>query len=190
MKFIKSYKIFESTNLELKQKLSSFDINHYILNEDGSIDCDQNVNLNSLDLIEIPFKFNKISGYFGLHHNKLTSLKNCAKYIAHDFHCHYNKLLSLEYGPEYVGYSYYCDHNQLTTLKGCIDEVYGYFNCCDNKLSSLEFCPMQVEGAFNCSNNQLAELDRSPFIRGNLYCYGMFKIEPKFNGSCENLIWV
>ena len=189
MKFIKSYRIFESTNLTLDKELKEFNITKYSLNEDGSIDCDQHVDLFNRDLDEIPFNFNRINGNFNISQNDLPSLKNCPKYIDGWFTCHFNRLSSLEFGPEYVGENYYCYNNKLTTLKGCVDEVYGYFDCSNNLLTSLEFCPMQVEGEFNCSRNKLTELDFSPFVRKNLFCKGMFKSEPEFFGHCENLVW-
>ncbi len=189
MKHIKSYKIFESIDLELEKELKRFKITDYILNENGSIDCNQSVNLTGHELNNIPFDFNKINGNFDINDNNLTSLKNCPKHISGWFGCSYNKLTSLEYGPGYVGDHYLCSHNKLITLKGCTDEIYDNFNCAVNQLKSLEFCPMQVEGYFNCSYNLLTELDRSPFIRKNLFCSGMFKTKPEFNGSCENLFW-
>ncbi len=184
MKFVKDIK-----NFVLDRKLKSYKIIDYTINEDGSIDCNQDVRLSSRDLIEIPLKFNNVNGHFNIVFNKLKTLKNCPKYIGGYFDCTLNDLTSLEYGPEYVGSSYLCDNNRLETLKGCVDEVYGRFSCQSNQLISLEFCPMQVEGHFDCSNNKLVELDRSPFIRRNLYCKRMFKSEPIFNGSCQNLIW-
>ncbi len=190
MKFLKSYKIFESSNLELEKQLNVYNIEDYIINEDGSIDANQEVHLYNKNLTEIPFKFNKVNDYFNIAHNQLTSLKNCPKYIDIWFVCSDNKLTSLEFGPEYVGHDYICHHNKLKTLKGCIEEVYGYFDCHNNKLTTLEFCPMEVEGSFNCSNNKLTELDKSPFIRSSLYCRGMFKTEPEFFGHCKNLIWI
>ncbi len=189
MKFIKSYKIFESTNLELDKELKEYVIYNYTLNEDGSIDCNQNIGLAYQKLNIIPFNFNKIEGYFSIINNNLTSLKNCPKYISEWFECSSNNLTSLEYGPEYVGGSYYCMNDQLITLKGCVDVVEGDFSCKNNLLVSLEYCPMEVDGKFDCSFNKLTELDRSPFIRGKLYCQDMFTKEPEFNGSCQELIW-
>ncbi len=189
MKFIKSYKIFESSNSELEQKLKKFNIKEYIINEDGSIDCNQQVHLYGNKLNEIPIKFNKINDYFDISNNNLKSLKNCPYYIEGYLRCSYNKLESLEFGPEYVGNNYWCDHNRLVTLKGCIDEVYDDFICSYNKLTSLEFCPMEVEGSFNCSYNKLEYLDRSPMIKRDLWCRGMFETKPEFTGSCQELIW-
>ncbi len=195
MKYLKSYKIYESIDLDLDEKLKKFYITKYSINENGSIDCYQNVILSNIILStldisnKIPFKFNKVFGYFDISNIQLTSMNNCANYIAGSFYCSENKLTSLEYGPEYVGGSYACDHNKLETLNGCVDEVYGDFYCSDNQLTSLEFCPMQVDGDFFCSNNKLEYLDRSPFIKGDLFCCDMFKSEPEFTGSCNKLIW-
>ena len=189
MKHIKSYKIFESTDIDLDKELKKFKITKYTLNEDGSIDCDQDVSLDYRNLTKIPFKFNRINGYFTVARNELISLKNCPKYVGGSFDCYYNQLTSLEFGPEYVGGGYYCYTNKLVTLKGCVDEVYGDFDCSSNELTSLEFCPMQVEEDFFCSYNKLTELDFSPFVRKNLYCQYMFKSKPEFTGHCENLIW-
>lgn len=189
MKHIKSYKIFESTNLDLDKILKKFDISDYTLNDDGSIDINQDVYI-SKNISEINLNFNKIYGHFSIANNHLLSLANCPKYIDGLFDCSSNQIESLEFGPEYVGGSYGCDHNKLETLNGCVDEVYGDFNCHNNKLTSLEFCPMEIEGTFNCSDNNLTELDRSPFVRGNLWCYGMFKTKPIFNGDCKHVEWL
>ncbi len=189
MKYIKSYKIFESKDLELDKELKRFKITDYILNEDGSIDCNQNISIPSNFYNMIKINFNKVNGFFNIYDNSLTTLKNCPKYIDRWFDCSLNGLTTLEYGPEYVGGNYNCSHNKLITLKGCIEEVYGNFDCANNLLTNLEFCPMEVDGHFNCSNNKLIELDKSPFIRKNLYCEGMFKTEPEFTGSCQELIW-
>ncbi len=186
MKFIKSYKIFESIDKKLSKKLEKYGIENYIINSNGSIDCNQDVAITSNKII---FNFNRINGKFDISCGKLLSLKNCPNYINNDFDCSFNELISLENGPEYVGNDYLCYHNKLTTLKGCIEEVYGGFYCHNNKLTSLEFCPMDVNGNFHCSNNKLEYLDRSPLIKGNLDCRGMFKTKPEFNGHCEELIW-
>ncbi len=184
MKFIKDIK-----NFGLSRKLKDFGVTEYALNEDGSVDINENIYLNGRRLNKIPFKSNRVNGYFDISRNQLTSLKNCPKYISDKFDCSLNGLISLEFGPEYVGKGYWCCHNKLETLKGCVSEVYGNFHCFKNKLTSLEFCPMEVEGDFNCSDNQLTELDMSPFVRDTLYCTGMFNSEPEFNGSCKKLIW-
>ncbi len=189
MKFIKSYQIFESTDYKLKRELEKCFIYKYTLNEDGSVDCNQYVNLWGKKITAIPFKFNKIDGDFSITGNELAELKNCPKNIIGNFSCSLNKLTSLEYGPEYVDKSYNCSGNQLITLKGCIDMVYGDFYCQNNLLTSLEFCPMQVDGKFDCSDNKLEYIDKPIFIKGNLWCLGMFKTSPEFNGSCKNLIW-
>ncbi len=190
MKFLKSYKIFESKNLELEKKLDKLQVIHYTINEDGSIDVDDDVYLDSENFGDtLPFNFNKINGLFTIHGNELKTLKNCPKYIGSDFDCSENKLKSLEFAPEYVGKNYFCNNNELATLNGCIEEVHGNFECNNNLLTSLEFCPMDIDGDFDCSFNNLEYLDRSPLVKRDFICLGMFKSKPEFTGSCENLYW-
>ncbi len=50
-----------------------YGISNYSINEDMSVSVDGDVFLYKMDLIEIPIKFKKVSGYFdcscnGLHH--------------------------------------------------------------------------------------------------------------------------
>ncbi len=189
MRYIKSYKIFESIDLELGKELEKFNITKYSINEDGSIDVDGIVDFGSKNLNKIPFNFNRVSNYFDVNDNKLTSLKNCPVQIDEWFGCGNNKLTSLEFGPEYIGSEYFCSNNELITLNGCIEEVHGNFECNDNKLTTLEFCPMEIGGDFDCSGNKLEYLDRSPMIKGTLFCYDMFDEKPEFNGSCRKLCW-
>ncbi len=201
MKYLKSYKIFESIIIDLENELGKYGISEFIVNENGTLDIQGSVSMHHFKFNEIPFNFNKITGSFNINGNNLILLKHCPKYIGSWFNCSKNKLTSLEYGPEYVGDTYICSHNKLITLNGCVQEIhngkyiaantsFGGFDCSYNQLTSLEFCPMEVNGDFDCSYNQLVELDRSPFVRGNLWCYGMFKTKPIFNGDCKHVEWL
>ena len=80
-------------------------------NPDGSYDVDGNVRLQYMNLTEIPFKFNKVTGHFYCNNNELTSLKNSPIYVGMDFVCFKNNLTSLEGCPKEVGGDFYCDHN-------------------------------------------------------------------------------
>ena len=75
MKHLKTYKIFESVdNSQLIKELEKFNINNYIINNDGTIDVKDDVNLSSKVLTKIPFKFGIVTGDFAFFDNKLTSL--------------------------------------------------------------------------------------------------------------------
>ena len=138
MKYLKDYKLFESINeAEIHQVCKKYSISNYTINNEGSIDVDGNVYLNSEGLTRLPVKFRNISGYFNCFNNKLTSLEG---------------------SPTSVGGYFDCDNNNLTSLLGAPDEVGDHFYCSYNKLTNLEGAPSQVGGGFYCFNNQLTSL--------------------------------
>ena len=116
--------------------LDKYDVKSYTLVPDEKygfvVDVNGDVNLSFKELINIPIKFNKISGSFYYYNNKLTSL---------------------EFSCQTVGGNFYCSDNQLTFFEFCPQAVRGSFNCHNNQLTSLEFCPQKVEGIFYCKNN-------------------------------------
>jgi len=82
---------------------AQYKIKSYTINPDRSIDVNGNVFLYDRKLKELPLIFNKVSGFFDISHNNLTSLKGTPKYVGGSFNMSYNKLLSLEDAPEYIG---------------------------------------------------------------------------------------
>ena len=81
---------------EIHNICNEYDIDNYTINPDGSIDVDDNVNLNYRDLTKIPIKFNKVSGNFDCFRNQLTSLEGCPKEVGGYFSCSNNKLSTLD----------------------------------------------------------------------------------------------
>lgn len=100
---------------KIKTFCKEFKIKQYTINDDLSIDVQQNVDLK--DLYRIPIKFGKVDGWFHTNHCRLETLENSPHTVLGDFRCDYNHLSSLEFAPKYVGGSFACDHNQLTTLE-------------------------------------------------------------------------
>ena len=125
-----------------------YNITNYTVNDDGSIDVNDNVYLWGLDLVELPLTFNKVRGSFDCASNRLTSLKG---------------------SPKWVGGSFTCSSNKLTTLKGCPRWVGGWFHCYKNQLTSLEFSPDYVAGGFNCKSNKLTDNYCETEILGYFY---------------------
>jgi hypothetical protein len=115
-----------------------YGIRNYTINDDFSIDVDDDVYLNNSGIPEIPLIFNKVSEGFYCDVNILTSLKGSPKWVGGDFDCDRNSLTTLEGGPEYVGGAFLCRDNKLTTLEGAPKYVRGVFNCCDNPLISID----------------------------------------------------
>jgi hypothetical protein len=125
-----------------------YGIENYTINPDGTIDVDGNVDLLSKGLTELPLRFNKVSG---------------------DFCCHDNKLTTLKGSPRWVGKNFYCDKNELTDLKFCPKNISGVFFCYNNRLTSLEYSPDYVGSDFDCCDNQLTDNFCETEIRGDFY---------------------
>jgi hypothetical protein len=173
MKYIKKYKIFESSS-NIDEICNKYGIENYTINEDGSIDVEGNVNLNDrVVLSELPIKFGNVGGNFNCSGNKLTSLEGSPKSVGGNFNCSGNKLTSLEGSPKSVGGNFNCSRNKLTSLEGSPKSVGGGFYCSGNKLTSLEGSPKSVGGGFYCDDNQLVSLEGSPkSVGGGFYCDG------------------
>jgi hypothetical protein len=146
---MKHLKLFENFN-DIHSICEKYNIVNYTINEDGSIDVDEDVDLSYRGLTKLPLEFRNVSG---------------------NFKCIYNKLTSLEGSPQSVGGGFYCYSNQLTSLEGCPQEVDGDFNCSENKLISLEGGPQSVGNSFDCSYNKLISLEGYPnHLGGDFYC--------------------
>ena len=152
MKHIKPYKIFESnspnfptTREEVIQVCEKYEIENYTINDDLSIDVDDNVHLGFKMLEYLPLKFNYVSGGFG---------------------CYENKLISLEGSPQILDGSFLCFENELKSLEGSPSVVNGNFICYENELESLEGCPQILDGDFSCSDNKLKDLEHFPEVNG------------------------
>ncbi len=137
-------KLFEQFNneQEIRDICREYGIEHYIINSDGSVDVMDSVRLYDLDLEKIPLKFGKISSYFDVSKNKLTSLEGFPKEVYSDIMIYRNK---------------------LTSLVGLPDIIYDIINCSDNKLTSLEGLPMEAKGLY-CSNNKITTLKGAPMV--------------------------
>jgi len=180
MKHIKPYKIFESnspnfptTREGVIQVCEKYEIKNYTINDDLSIDVDDNVHLGFKMLEYLPLKFNYVSGDFYCNNNELKTLEGCPQTVNGVFSCHHNQLKTLEGCPQTLDGDFNCSENKLKTLEGSPQTVGGYFACYDNGLKTLEGSPQTVNGNFNCSYNELKTLEGSPqTVNGNFFCFG------------------
>ena len=180
---MKSYKEFirESIKESIKESIESicekYDITNYIINSDGSIDVDGNVDLDKLELFRIPLKFRNVTenfncsgGYFNCFNNKLTTLEGAPQTVGGDFYCNDNKLTTLKGSPKSVGGNFECSGNQLTSLEYGPESVGGNFDCHSNQLTSLEGLP-EIGGYINCRRNQIIDFRGvSEFFEGSFFC--------------------
>ena len=100
----------QTNNAEIEAWCEEMGIRNYTINSQGEIDVDGNVDLDDIDIEELPYKFGIVTGGFDIDHCKnLISLKNC---------------------PDKVGLYFSCsDCAQLVSLEGCPKEVGGHFYC-------------------------------------------------------------
>jgi hypothetical protein len=144
-------------------------VGEWKLNSNGEVDVKLSVNMNDMNLTEIPVKFGKVTGYFDCGGNKLTSLEFAPTSVVGSFYCRHNELTSLEFAPTSVGGYFYCSSNQLTSLEFAPTTVRGGFYCNNNQLTSLEFAPTNVGGWFECSSNELTSLEFAPTSVGEYF---------------------
>ena len=159
-------KLFEQFNneQEIHEICKEYLIENYTINNDGSIDVNDNVYLYNKGFTKLPIRFNKVSGNFLISDNKLTTLNGCPKEVGGYFSCKHNCITSLKGGPKEVGRFFECTYNELTSLGGSPTEVGGNFNCYGNQLVTLEGSPKYVRGSFSCFNNPLKTLKGIPTI--------------------------
>ena len=105
-----------TTKQSIKEWLDRMSIENYTINDDLTVDVDGDVYINDENLITIPFKFNKINGYFDCSFNNLTSLKGSPTTINGRFYCNNNELTTLEYCPTTINGEFYCDNNNLEDI--------------------------------------------------------------------------
>ncbi|MCK9475607.1 MAG: hypothetical protein M0R46_06805 [Candidatus Muirbacterium halophilum] len=140
MKYIRTFN--ESTNTsEIEAICEKYYIKNYIINEDGSIDVNGNVNLKRNNLRVLPLKIRNVNGNFNCAYNKLTNLNGYPQHVDEGFSCDNNQLTNLISAPQYVGGYFSCEDNQLTSLEGAPKRVYGDFFCRNNKLKNIDYLP-------------------------------------------------
>ena len=122
-------------------------IKDYTINNDKSIDVDNDVILHAMNLDIIPLNFNKVNGIFDCSLNNLKSLKGAPNQANGDFYCANNNLESLKYAPEHIS---------------------GTFHCNDNGLTSLKYSPKIIEGNFYFINNEIATFEYFPKVKKNI----------------------
>ena len=132
------------TNIEnIKDWCEEMGIQKYTINSKGEIDVNGNVILDAKGIVELPYKFGKVEGFFDVGDNKnLISLKNCPTYVKNYMRCnHCHNLYSLKGCPQEVGWTFYCNGNiNIKSLEGCPEKVGGNFYCkgCKRKFTEKE----------------------------------------------------
>ena len=156
-----SKKYLDELNVEqlmIDEICKKYVIKDYIINPDGSIDVDDNVNLYNYRLTKLPLKFNRVNGWFDCSDNNLISLKGSPKEVSVFFDCSNNNLITLEGSPIEINGSFYCNNNNLTSFEYIPKIIRGDFYCRFNNIKSFEYFPRFVKGDFWCDNNPIYEV--------------------------------
>ncbi len=166
-------KLFEQFNSEQEiiDICKEYGIEHYIINSDGSVDVMDSVRLYDLDLEKIPLKFGKISSYFDLSKNKLTSLEGFPKEVYSDIMIYKNKLTSLVGLPDIIYDIINCSYNKLTSLEGLPMEAKGLY-CSNNKITTLKGAPMVIDGDLDLRSNPISIIDVSIEVKRDIALRG------------------
>lgn len=99
---------------QIDQVCAQYNITKYIINNDGTIDVNQNISISHRGLTQLPFRINKMVGYLDCSNNELTTLEGCPYDIYGAFHCNNNQITSLAFCPTIVcGGFLYVDRNPL-----------------------------------------------------------------------------
>lgn len=179
IEFINEKNQFFDSQEKIKIWLKKRNIDDYIINEDLSVDVNDNVELTGRITKELCVSFNKVNGYFlwqgGL---QTKSLMGCPKEVCGDVALCGLGITSLKGSPTKIteqtiaeNYSdYSCYNNKLTSLEGSPDEISnGGFNCKDNKLTDLIGGPKIVMYRYMCCDNELTSLDGAPLRVGPIH---------------------
>lgn len=169
MMILKTFKRHIRDKLLLK-KLSKFNLQDALINEDGTITFIGNVNLSGLGLKKIPFKFKNVHGDFDCSNNNLVSLKNSPENVGGKFNCSVNKLASLKYGPRIVSEHFICSQNNLENLNFGPDTIKD-LNAQHNLINTLEYFPKVVRGDCLLGGNKIHNIDtlKRTEIRGDIF---------------------
>ena len=93
--------------MSIEELCIKWNIENYTINDDGSIDVDGDIDISEDRFtnisIDVPLKFNKVTGDFVCRSNYLTTLEGSPKSVGGGFYCNDNELTSLKGSPEYIG---------------------------------------------------------------------------------------
>ena len=130
MKYLRLFESFENIDIICRK----YNIIDYTINPDGSIDTDDNVDLDYLGLTKLPLKFNKVNGCFDCSRNRLSSLERSPIEVNGWFDCKNNKLTSFKFAPKIIRGDFYCSSNYIKTFEYFPKFVKGDFYCIGNRI--------------------------------------------------------
>jgi hypothetical protein len=136
MKYLRLFEGYQSES-EVAEICKRYSIQNWSINSDGLVDVTGSVVMYVEDLTEIPIKFGKVTGFFDLTRNYLTTLKGSPHTVGTSFHCANNAVLtSLEFCPLRVGDNFNCSWNKIREFTGP-KYIGGNFICTGNPIEKI-----------------------------------------------------
>jgi hypothetical protein len=134
-----------------------YNIKNYTINPDGSIDVNGDVDLYNKGFVELPLRFNKVTGCFDCGYNNLTTLEGCPRWIGGFFYCSRNELTSLEFSPDYVGDYFECTGNDLTN------------NYCDTEIGGNFYTSLKQDGLTEYNYKEFQKMYKRKMILDDIF---------------------
>ncbi len=161
-----------------------YKIENYLMNQDGSIDVDGNVDLSSRDLTHLPLRFRRIMGHFNINNNQLITLYGGPIAVGGNFNCFNNELIDFKGAPKWIGGDFYSYFNKLTSLKGSPDAVAGnYFISGNAELSNLAGCTRKIGGDFSFDDTLISTFSDEADIE----FLGVFFLNETYNNDLSGI---
>ena len=135
MKYIRKYKLFESSDGLTHEQIEFLDKNtsgRWSVNNEGLVDIKGGFYCQGQGLEDfLGIRFGKVSEYFYCSGNQLRTLEGSPREVGEGFYCYGNQLRTLEGSPRKVGVGFFCYENPLISLEGA-PEVINYVFCFNN----------------------------------------------------------
>jgi len=113
------------TKKDIQEWLDKYKVVNYTINDDLTVDVDDDLHLAECGLTDLPIQFGKVQGtaYFGM--NQLTSFKGMPNSIKGHLNCENNLITNFEHCPKFINGLLICSNNPIKSLKGFNSEING-----------------------------------------------------------------
>ncbi len=148
-----------------------WNIRRYKINDDGTLDVYQYIDMRLTNIKYLPFDFRVVLGSMDISRNYLESLRGTPKYINGMFNCADNNLDTLEHGPLIVNGNYVAFKNKLKSLKHIAVKIGGRMEVSNNLLTNFEHYPkiLKSEGAYSTFWSNDIKVGDDRFLKLNYY---------------------
>ena len=117
---------FLTSESEIRDFLSKFNISNFTVNGDGSVDVQGSIYLDNLKAKQLPVQFGKVDGDFVCNGGELVTLKGSPRYVNGNYYVHHNRLKDFQYSPEEVtGNVSYDNNEEVTSIEGIVPKIGG-----------------------------------------------------------------